>query len=239
MSKSLPLVETVVSWQGEGIFQGELSFFLRFKRCNRKVPCPFCDTMERISDSFEHNICFDDLFNVAHTINDKYVITGGEPTLYNNHLVDFFKYLDSKIKNGIVSKVTIETNGYKLKNLIAKLENGVSFVFLENIFYDYSPKEFDNPEEYKKILSIVEFLYEKYNENSYIKIVAYDHKEKYKYTKQILEDLTNRFPKLLIYVMPEGSTYTEIILHASEILSIVKHYKCNFSSRMHLIHNFY
>lgn len=112
-----PVLEIFSSIQGEGIYSGIPSIFLRVGGCNLR--CVFgdsrCDTPY---SSFElekpvwDNV--DDAFDVLHeafsTTGIKHlVITGGEPMLYKEGLKELVTRVKREIGNTI--KVTVETNG--------------------------------------------------------------------------------------------------------------------------------
>ncbi len=100
----LNIAEIFCSVQGEGIYSGVPSVFVRVAGCN--LDCSFCDT------SFAKNISNADKMSVEKILSEinKYnvehvVITGGEPTLYPEELI----FLCNKL-NVLNKKVTIETN---------------------------------------------------------------------------------------------------------------------------------
>ena len=100
----LNIAEIFCSVQGEGIYSGIPSVFVRVAGCN--LDCSFCDT------SFAKNISKADKMSVENVLAEikKYnvehvVITGGEPTLYPKELV----FLCNKL-SVLNKKVTIETN---------------------------------------------------------------------------------------------------------------------------------
>ena len=91
--------------EGEGIWQGYLSYFIRFSGCNLK--CSFCDT--------QHKNCIDiDIFEITEKVenyfknkkNKKIVITGGEPFLQNEELE---KLIEKLLVNEC--EICIYTNG--------------------------------------------------------------------------------------------------------------------------------
>lgn len=135
----LPVVELFHSIQGEGIYTGEPSIFLRVTGCNLR--CVFKDSICDTSyTSFKpKKSIFADITEIADAImriklsfpNTRHlVITGGEPMLYKEGIVEllkqieFFKFI-----------VTVETNG--TLGVIEELkEDGFGMVDL----YSVSPK---------------------------------------------------------------------------------------------------
>lgn len=113
----LPVVEMFYSIQGEGLFTGIPSVFLRVSGCNLR--CVFkdsiCDTPytsfnpEKSKYNSNEEI-LDDLVKLflEHKYLDHLVITGGEPLLYRKELEEFLqKFLDMFPD----TTITIETNG--------------------------------------------------------------------------------------------------------------------------------
>ncbi len=133
----LNVAEIFLSVQGEGIFSGVPSIFVRVAGCN--LDCSFCDTpfAKKFSEAEEipvKNILEEvKKFNVEHV-----VITGGEPTLYPEQLAFLCKELAILNK-----KVTIETNSTTnvdcnphLLSLSPKLDNWNEEVIKKNLSKD-------------------------------------------------------------------------------------------------------
>ncbi|MBR6385707.1 MAG: putative 7-carboxy-7-deazaguanine synthase QueE [Ruminococcus sp.] len=107
-----PVVEKFVSINGEGAHAGEISAFIRFRKCN--LNCAYCDTRWANSDNAEAEMMSaEELAEWVKESNVKNVtLTGGEPLLQS----DISELTDILIKNGI--RTEIETNGSILiKNL--------------------------------------------------------------------------------------------------------------------------
>lgn len=109
--KTARINEIFYSYQGEGPYQGVQQLFIRFSGCN--INCEFCDTnhsgykiytakelLEEITDNYIHSIS----------------ITGGEPLLQADFLVDFLPMLKHK--------VYLETNG----TLVSELKKVLPYV---------------------------------------------------------------------------------------------------------------
>ena len=113
----LPVVEMFYSIQGEGLFTGMPSVFLRVSGCNLR--CVFkdsiCDTPytsfnpEKSKYNSNEEI-LDDLVKLflEHKHLDHLVITGGEPLLYRKELEEFLQKFLDMFPDTII---TIETNG--------------------------------------------------------------------------------------------------------------------------------
>lgn len=229
----LELVENVITWQGEGAFTGEICLMLRFKKCN--LHCKFCDTQPRTSGIIAHRCKFEELVKQSKHCNNNFILTGGEPTLYSDQIIDFIKYL-SDLK--IDYKITVETNGFQLKYLDDQLKEILSLdEKSKRIFYHFSPKFFDSDAGIKATMKIVKDVYQS---NLILKIVAYDIDKQYSYTKKLLSELKDYKEKgISIFLMPESQVATEVLLRMPDLFPIAREFGCNISSRMHLIHDFY
>lgn len=87
--------------QGEGIYTGVPSVFLRLQGCNYR--CPWCDTIYAYNEGEEMTL-YDVAKNIKRYPTNRLVITGGEPLLQKGLIVALLRRLLSW-------HVTIETNG--------------------------------------------------------------------------------------------------------------------------------
>ena len=96
--------ETFSSIQGEGIWLGMPSFFIRVSGCNLK--CQWCDSKQARATANGHRCTLDHLVNLAVTSPAPHVvITGGEPALYPDDVAALCRKLRRQGKT-----VTVETN---------------------------------------------------------------------------------------------------------------------------------
>lgn len=80
--RTLPIVETFHSVQGEGAWAGTNAFFIRLALCD--VGCPWCDTKISWSDKRHPRRTIEDLANEAVACHPRFVvITGGEPLMHD------------------------------------------------------------------------------------------------------------------------------------------------------------
>ncbi|MEM6451422.1 MAG: 7-carboxy-7-deazaguanine synthase QueE [Cyanobacteria bacterium P01_D01_bin.105] len=80
--KTLPVVETFHSIQGEGVWMGRSAFFIRLAGCD--VGCPWCDTKHSWPMERHPQRAVSDLVSEAITAEPvMVVITGGEPLMHN------------------------------------------------------------------------------------------------------------------------------------------------------------
>ncbi len=93
--------EIFSSVQGEGLYVGEKQLFIRFCGCNLK--CGYCDTDYSIRDAKNYTPI--ELANIVNGDSTEVVsLTGGEPLLNEEFLIEFISLLKNK-------KVYLETNG--------------------------------------------------------------------------------------------------------------------------------
>ena len=113
---SFPVVEKFVSINGESQRAGELSVFIRFRKCN--LNCSYCDTRWANNDSAEAVMmtAAEITEYVENTGVTNVTLTGGEPLLQEN----ISELTDMLISKG--HRVEIETNG---SISIAKLASSV------------------------------------------------------------------------------------------------------------------
>ena len=107
--KTLPIVETFYSIQGEGKYAGSPSFFIRVGGCN--LSCKGfsnhgCDSFYAVDKKYKNSWKMVTIIELIKEIEKYYpcdiVLTGGEPTLYYKTLYPIVE----KFQN-----ITIETNG--------------------------------------------------------------------------------------------------------------------------------
>ncbi len=101
------IVEEFVSIQGEGVYAGIPTYFIRFAGCN--IKCTWCDTAYANSKGVGKFLHPKELVTKARALSGRegwVCITGGEPLLQKDSLEELVRDLKSNLL-----KVTIETNG--------------------------------------------------------------------------------------------------------------------------------
>ncbi len=214
------LIECISTWQGEGPDNGKRMLLLRFKHCNRK--CPYCDTLVKMRIQHEFEMSMYDIKEIMITNNAGIMITGGEPT-FDPHFDDTVKILTSLP----YSYANVETNGFKLQELIEK----VPYEQNPNIKFIYSPKIFNIDDYDREIKTITNTIHDY---RVIIKLVY----ENNKFINQFLDDLYEINLEERIFLMPKGVTREELLRNAPEVFDKAEYYKCNFSSRTHIMYDF-
>lgn len=217
------IIENFVTWQGEGISAGQRMLLLRFKRCNRR--CKFngrdCDTFTKMRILNEFDFPLKDIQKIVNEEKCGILISGGEPTFDNN--LEQTLSIVNKIKANIYN---IETNGCNLEELIKRVNKN------KNVYYILSPKLFNETDfmGYKRLTESI-----RNNKRVHIKIVTEDRPEIIQFLDYLKE--TN-FDMSRVWCMPEGITHDELLTNAPFVFDMAEKYKCNFSSREHIIYGF-
>ena len=121
--KSLPVMESFYTIQGEGFHKGKASYFIRIGGCD--VGCHWCDVKESWDAAAHPIISTKEIIDEAIKYSDTIVITGGEPLMWD---------------------MTLLTTGLKSKNKIIHIETSGAYKLTGN--WDWiclSPKKRMNP----------------------------------------------------------------------------------------------
>lgn len=233
MENCLAVSETFYSIQGEGIYLGEPSFFIRTNYCNLR--CPRCDTpYTSLAPEEASSVGVNQLVNEALRYPARHVvITGGEPTLWKRAL----PVLCSRLKQ-YHKLITLETNGLLfLPELIGKVH-----------LFSVSPKLSSMTPEAGKFRSIHERGVHKAKEtiNKYIYYIpAGQHLVQVKFVvdqpedvcevEEFLQDIKG-LDLLGVYIvlMPQGRTAGEYHEKASWLVEVCKEKGWRYTPRVHL-----
>ena len=216
MSK-IKLIECITTWQGEGPDTGKYMLLCRFKKC--QMNCPFCDTMVQMNNSVEGEYSLEHMQKAIDDIAGGLMITGGEPTLYLNEVNTLLTNLKYSVAN-------IETNGYKLKELMLQTPEDLNVKFI------FSPKH---------KLKQDDIWHFRNDKRIYYKFVI-DRldTDKFSMHRQSLDMLMKHYANMTnVFLMPKGITPQELKHNSKIVFDLAEQYKCNISTRMHLIYNFY
>ena len=223
MSQIVKLIECINTWQGECIDAGRQMLLCRFKYCN--LSCKYCDTLIKMRISKEAKYDIDDLQKEIIENNLGLLCTGGEPTI-EKHIDDTITLLN-KLKYPVAN---VETNGYGLLKLIDNVKDN------DRVKYIYSPKIF-NKKDLHKAIELIEAL-KSISENVYIKIVYENNPLINKFLEVLFKDHQWLQWNHRIWLMPEGITRDDLLRNSKEVFDACEKYKCNFSSRMHIMFEF-
>jgi len=222
MTDKIPLIECINTWQGEGPDTGRQMLLTRFKRCN--LSCSFCDTQVKMRNSIVGSYTLSDIQQALFDTKGGLLITGGEPTLYLE-TATMLEKLNYRVAN-------VETNGMALNSLLNNEE-----IKNKNIKFIFSPKNqyysFDN---YSKetTANLKQFVYDK---RVYFKFLIHSDMDIPKFDI-FMKKIYNELDLDRVYLMPMGTTYEELKENSKTTFDLAEKYKCNISSRLHLIYNF-
>ena len=249
--KTFPIIEAFVSIQGEGERSGIPSIFIRTSGCNLR--CVFglsiCDTPYSSFNPENSSLSYDDVLKL---INDNpqihdIVITGGEPLMHRDGLIDMLNYLGYRV-NLLDMCITIETNGTfdplpeeyetwniglysispKLKTSVAlpgqiiNLPNGESIHF--------SQEQIDNFHKTRRNDRALKMFTDTF---SYQFKFVYSGMESYNEIKEYIHEY-NIDPKNIM-LMPEGLDERILSKHRQEAAEICIKEGWNYTDRLHII----
>jgi 7-carboxy-7-deazaguanine synthase len=227
----MKISEIFYSIQGEGMYTGIPSIFIRTFGCNYK--CIFCDSAHAIKklDVPILDLIPQEIFNVIqewHNCNHV-VITGGEPLIQKEELKELMHLLYRY-------NITIETNGSIFDDTIKPNLWSIS-PKTKNSIID-KDKKLNQAE-----LNVSKVLFEKNNTYEHLKkflssgipcqfkFVVFDEKD-LKEIQKISYD--SGIPKPMIYLMPEGRTVSDQQVKSLALVDICKEHGYNFCTRLHI-----
>lgn len=216
----IKVIEISQSFQGEGPNTGRYITLVRFKACNLVADCHFCDTAVKMRTSHETTLTIKDINDLVNKRG--LLISGGEPTIYLKEVLSILKDVDFEFCD-------IETNGFKLIELI----KNINFNLIDNINFMFSPKIFKDDDLkifQEKLIILKDYL------NVYYKILC---QPVGAYVEEQIESVLNKgISPSKIYLMPLGATPQEIERSMPIVLNMAEKFKCNLTSRLHIVHCF-
>jgi organic radical activating enzyme len=228
--------------QGEGLYCGKVSIFIRFAKCNMQcrgfgveyivdgVKRVGCDSFHAVDTSFENE--WQKVSNVKELI-DKItilekglnykphiVITGGEPLIYWNKNIfqDFINYYLAK-----KYKLTIETNGSIKIKYFNKLQKKIVFSISLKLSSSLELEKIRL--RYKNIKKLLVF------KKSYLKFVISSLEDEIEILKIInkLDIASSR-----VFLMPNGSTQTDIHKNSVKTINLCTKHGFRYTDRIHI-----
>ena len=228
----LKVNEIFPSYQGEGIFAGAKTFFVRLSGCNLK--CEWCDskgtwnntnsknmTAEQILDAIEeseykgHNVC----------------ITGGEPLLQQND--PEFMNLLSKLQALHLSDISIESNGTILPSEYT-MRHISTYAFSPKLRCMGGPGRVDT-RTLKEIDSAI-FLHS-HGARVIYKFVVDIEEDKFNQCLKEINDIREvvDMPAADIFLMPIGTDPLDILKDTQKLMNLKHPY--SVSTRQHILFN--
>lgn len=215
--------EVFYSMQGEGQTMGIPAVFLRLGGCNIlcKSKSWICDTIEVWQKS--KKTYFNDVFNNrqmnALRNGAHLVLTGGEPLIHQDKIVDFLDWF--MFKYGFFPIIEVETNGTIIPNA----------TFIRYIdYWNCSPKLSNSGvSKNKRINSVAIEMINRFD-SSIFKFVM----EKHSDVIDMLDDYGNIIDHRKIVLMPAGETQEKLEITRPIVSNIAIDYYWRFSDRMHI-----
>jgi organic radical activating enzyme len=207
---SIKVNEIFHSIQGEGQHAGINSVFLRTSGCD--LSCLFCDTKYHKEGG---EISLESIRKSINSFNSyNLVITGGEPLLWQGQLYALIKDLPHY--------VTIETNGTIVPSdeLLKRVDEWSVSPKLNSSGNDIDKRlNYDALEVLKAHKAIFKFVVT--NEK--------DVEEVLEICKQV------RIDNHKVWLMPEGTTGSEILKKSLWVIELCKKHNFNYSARLHIL----
>ncbi len=231
---NIKVIESFITWQGEGPDIGKRMLLLRFKTCDRvenKNPCSWCDTIIKMRCSIEQEVSLQTIQETLDKNKAGLMITGGEPT-FGENLKN-----TTRLLNLYYNVANIETNGFDLLGLFKIISN-----IDKNIKIIWSPKIFSNKDYVDFQVKVSEL--NSYKNDVYLKFVIdnknfpEDNLRVEKCLQFILDNPKIKFDIDKVYLMPEGKTREDLIKNSEICFDMCEKWNCSFSSRDQIIYGF-
>jgi organic radical activating enzyme len=234
------LVEEFYSIQGEGLYSGRPSIFLRFGGCN--LTCRGFQKEYQVGEElrvgcdsyYSVDRAFSGEWSELHTVDDfkeilscysgvkHIVITGGEPLIYINQEL-FLKALELFKRLGYV--VTVETNG--------TIPIDSSPIWKE-LFFSISPKLSNSLEPFKSRLNLNALHSIISNSNHHIFKFTIDRASIEMDIEREIELFQREFPDSEIFLMPLGEDRESLELNSDAVATLSLKGRYNYSDRLHI-----
>jgi organic radical activating enzyme len=190
-----------------------------------------CDTRVKMKNTIEGTYLISMLNKIVCDNNLGLLVTGGEPT-FDIHLEDTFNLLS------IINYpfAIVESNGYQLNKLIHLLK---SIKKSDKIKYIFSPKSFTETQDFINIQKLKE-LYTDHKElfegenGIYIRLVS----EKFDDNSYMIDEIIKLKLNSRTFISPCGDTREKLLQNSPRVISMCNNYGFNFSTRVHILHDF-
>jgi 7-carboxy-7-deazaguanine synthase len=221
---NLPISEIFDSIQGEGMFTGVPSTFVRTSGCNLR--CWWCDTPYTSWKPEKGRMTVDKIMEQIEVDGNRHVvITGGEPMLHRDAVREITRRCraDGRL-------VTIETNGTIYDETIIPTLWSVSPKLLSSTpTNQQGEKERSLHLRNIRATELKSFCSAQYTQYKFVVTCENDMVE---ITSMLKE---HRMPLSSVWLMPEGRTAEEITIKSKWVVELCKHYGFNFSTRLHTL----
>ena len=218
---SVKISEIFESIQGEGTNAGKDAIFLRTAECNLR--CTWCDTKYTWDwknynyDKEVKEISINDIKQILEKSSIRHlVITGGEPLMQQDDLVELVTFLKPEFY------VEVETNGTILPN------NELTTLVDQ---WNVSPKTKNSGNPEKLCEDNDCYVFFSRQKNCYFKYVIEDENDLTE-----IKNLINKYDldRNKVFLMPQAITKPEIISREKIVTKMAKDSKLSYSPRMHV-----
>jgi organic radical activating enzyme len=225
MTNKINVSESFYSIQGEGKYSGTPSVFLRLQSCN--LLCTWCDTLDvwRKGTAYDVEELYNDwldkgfiarLYQYAHL-----VITGGEPTLRQNEIVNFMNVIKDNSPNKEWTPFTeMETNCTIKPDKLHKVQHFTCSPKLNNS--GMRPEDAIKPE-------VIEWHVKR---GSVFKFVVKNESDVIESISKYIEPFN--IPNNKVWLMPESTSQYQLDSRAHEVVKLAMVHGFNYSDRLHI-----
>ncbi len=210
--KKIKIVEYFFSLQGEGLFVGVPSFFIRFPNCN--LACRYCDTDFNSFYEIDMPVILEEYRKYGDI---PVVFTGGEPLLHTEEIQFFANYM----KN-----IYLETNG-TLHEEMKNVKDVVDFISMDIKLPSSSGHTLWD--DHVKFANVVK------NRHGQFKVVFDNNISDYEIEKII--EITNIIPSWIIIFQPVYGEETKVSEVMHKIISSFNVNRVRFIPQIHKILN--
>ena len=212
----MQISEIFFSIQGEGPGSGQPSVFIRLAKCN--LCCANCDTpQQKVNEWAIGNVSFRVKEHLArHASNCRIVVTGGEPLLQQDDLIQLVDKLPDV-------PIDLETNG--TISIDQDFSKALTYIVVSPK-KDYCTK---TPQVRREFFGSWRMI-----GNVYFKFVMGN--QAWMWSEREVQDLISEF-KLdpgHVWLMPGGATIHELGISGSRTWKSALKLNCNFSDRLHI-----
>lgn len=252
------------TFEGEGPHMGNPVSLLRFSRCNLdcrwKIPTSDGRIIEQVCDTDDMmkagpkgmgiHVTYKDI-REAVTNTGKLMITGGEPLTVHRNRSMAIKIIEALSNAGIEFDVVFETNGFKVDEMLLEdLRNTIDFCIPEGTgkleivwgvkFLDHYTQQYmeESVEAFLDLLATLHIEYWDTHQFDYcIKPLAPFNSVATSIFDWIVET-KGPFVRKRIWIMPLGDNSETLKASMFEAMKLANKYRCNISTRMHIVHGF-
>lgn len=220
------VTEVFVSVQGEGPSLGRPAVFLRLAGCN--LSCSWCDTKYAWSGGEELSVeeVAEQVLSLLRRFRgaDLLVVTGGEPLLQSEELVELLAKLRREVPH---LEVEVETNG--------TVDPRRVLTYVDRLIVSPKLSNSGLPEELRRVSEGVIEAIRTYGDRVYVKVVV-EGRGDVEEVLQVVRELGVSRDR--VYLMPQASTLEELRQRLPVVVEIAVEYGFRVSDRLQIVGGF-